>query len=116
VCCHGIAQSGALRNWLTLNNLIVSYDLNRASQDYPRVISAIRALGMAAELQQSVWFVASLVTAADAAQRVWAAMDPTGALLVVDATNNEALIKPTDSEAAADLADGWTPSWRSRVS
>lgn len=115
MCCHARTQSGVLRDLLAVNNLIVSYDLNRPGQDYTRVISAIGALGTGAQVQRSVWFVASLLTAAEAADHVWAAMDLTDALLVVDASNNEARIKPANSEAAADLADGWTRSGQPRV-
>jgi len=83
--------------------------------EHARAIEAIKGLGDAAELQRSVWFVSSLLTAAEATERVWETMDPNDGLLVVDASNNEPLIRPTNSEAAADVKDGWNESARTHM-
>lgn len=72
------------------NNLFISYDLNAPGQNYERVISAIKSTGSWAKVQKSFWYVSSELTAEQVLARVWAVMDPTDSLIVINVTRQNA--------------------------
>lgn len=72
------------------NNLIISYDLYKPGQGYEKVIAVIKTLGNWAKVHQSLWYVKSNYSASEASGKVWAAMDSSDTLFVVDATSNTA--------------------------
>ena len=90
-----------------MNNLFISYDLNAPGQRYEAVAAAIKTLGNWAKLQKSFWYVKSSCTAAQAVDRVWAAMDRNDSVIVVDATNRQAAWKGIDPTVAQHILDNW---------
>lgn len=88
-------------------NLHISYDLYNPGQNYERVIAAIKTLGNWAKIHKSYWYVNSSLTAEQARNRVWAAMDVNDSLYVVDATNNEAAWQNLPPEASKFIEDQW---------
>ncbi len=89
------------------NNLIVSYDLYNPGQDYTKVIDTIKTLGSWAKIHKSVWYVNSNLTAAQAVDKVWAAMDKNDSLFVVDAKNNNAAWQNIDEKVSNHIKDQW---------
>lgn len=79
-------------NWESVlsNNLFISYDLNAPGQNYERVIAAIKSTGNWAKAQKSFWYVSSELTAEQVLARVWAVMDPTDSLIVINVTRQNA--------------------------
>ena len=73
------------------NNLFISYDLFVPGQGYDNVAAAIKSLGTWAKIQMSFWYVKLNHSANKAAEIVWAAMDRNDSVIVVDATNNNAV-------------------------
>ena len=69
------------------NNLFISYDLNAPGQNYERVIAAIKSTGNWAKVQKSFCYMSSELTAEQMLARVWAVMDLTDSLIVVDVTH-----------------------------
>ena len=88
-------------------NLHISYDLYNPGQNYEKVIATIKTLGSWAKIHKSYWFVDSSLTAEQARDRLWAAMDANDSLYVVDATNNEAAWQNISQEAANFIRDKW---------
>jgi hypothetical protein len=72
------------------NNLFVSYDLMKADKNYDAVIATVKQLGDWAKIHYSLWYVKCNLSAAEAAQRVWAVMDANDRLIVVNTNNNSA--------------------------
>ncbi|MGO4893179.1 hypothetical protein [Flavobacterium sp. W21_SRS_FM6] len=89
------------------NNLFISYDLHVVGQNYTAVAEAIKSLGSWAKVQQSVWYVNSAFTAAQAAKKVWGHMDNNDSLIVVDATNNDASWYNLSDEVAQHIQRNW---------
>lgn len=90
-----------------MNNLFVSYDLNNPGQPYPKVIDAIKSLGSWAKVQKSFWYVKSTLSAQEAVNRVWAAMDKNDSLIIVDSTNRNASWQGLDPAVAKHILDNW---------
>jgi len=90
-----------------MNNLHVSYDLNRPGQNYEAVIKAIKSLGAAVPVHKSFWFVKSSLSAEQAAQRVWASMDASDTVYVVDASSNQAAWYNINPTVAKFIRDYW---------
>lgn len=89
------------------NNLFVSYDLYNPGQNYEKVADAIKSLGNWAKVQKSFWYANSNHTASTAASLVWAAMDKNDSLIVVDATNNNAVWYNLDPQVSQFIKDRW---------
>ena len=89
------------------NNLFISYDLYNPGQNYEKVAQAIKALGNWAKVQKSFWYVNSVLSASQASQKIWAAMDQNDSLIVVDATNNDASWYNLKDEVSNQLKDQW---------
>lgn len=90
-----------------MNNLFISYDLNSPGQHYDRVISAIKELGSWAKLQKSLFFVKSSFSEQQAFDRVRAVMDSNDSLVVVNATNNNAIWINVPQDAGKLVKDIW---------
>lgn len=89
------------------NNLFISYDLYKPSQNYDTVIEEIKKLGDWAKVHLSLWYANSSLSAAEASKRVWAVMDANDKLIVIDATNNNASWYNLDDEVSKYLQDHW---------
>jgi hypothetical protein len=72
------------------NNLFVAYDLQYPDQHYDRVIAAIKKLGAWRELQRSLWYVESTLSADQALKAIQKAADPKDRLIVINTTGNSA--------------------------
>ena len=97
-------QNLSLRN---LNNLCISYELNSPGQNYDRLVQAIKSLGSCVVVQSSFWYVSSKRSCGEAADIVWAAMDPSDSLIVVDATNMDATWYNLSPDVTKHLQDRW---------
>lgn len=91
-----------------MNNLFISYDLNAPGQRYDKVEEAIKALGNWAKVQKSFWYVNSMHSVSEAAQRVWAVMDGNDSLIVVDASHNLATMFGVAPKVSQYIIDQWT--------
>ena len=89
------------------NNLFISYDLYQPGQDYDSVIEAIKALGNWAKVQKSLWYVKSNLSASQASEKVWKAMDQNDKLIVIDATNNNASWYNLSEEVSEFIKNNW---------
>ncbi len=89
------------------NNLIISYDLFKPSQSFFAVEAAIKSLGLAIKVHQSLWYVKSQSTAHEAKQAVMAAMDANDTLFVVDASNNKVASQNVREEVEQFLEANW---------
>ena len=89
------------------NNLFISYDLHSPGQDYEKIADAIKRLGSWAKVQYSLWYVKSQLSASDAAEKVWSAMDKNDSLIVIDATNNNASWYNLSQEVSNFLKEHW---------
>ncbi|KMS59141.1 SinR family protein [Novosphingobium barchaimii LL02] len=89
------------------NNLHVSYDLNSPGQNYEKVIGAIKTLGDWGKIHKSYFYVTSNYTSSQAADIVWAAMDSSDTVYVVDATNNTAHWYNVDTEVTSFIKERW---------
>lgn len=70
------------------NNLIIFYDLHKPGQNHDIVKQTIENLpAPKIHLQSSVFYVSTLMTAGQVADRVFSVMDLNDQLIVVDATN-----------------------------
>ena len=90
-----------------MNNLHISYDLKEPGKNYAAVIEAIKALGSWAKVHKSFWYVKSSLTAEQARDRIWKAMDSSDTVYVVDATNNQAAWQNLSSEVSEFIKDKW---------
>jgi hypothetical protein len=72
------------------NNLFISYDLYRPSENCGGVTEAIQGLGMAIKLHDSLWYVSCHFSSENAAAKVRAAMRSNDTLVVIDATSDTA--------------------------
>ena len=72
------------------NNLFVAFDVHDASREASLILSAIEELGQAVRVFSNVWYVRANLSATEAARRVWDVMQPADALLVIDASGEEA--------------------------
>lgn len=89
------------------SNLHISYDLNVPGQNYDVVIAKIQSLGNWAKIHKSYWYVNSSLTARQACDAVWAVMDRSDTVYVVDATHNVAAWENISDEAAAFIQSEW---------
>lgn len=89
------------------SNLFVSYDLNKPGQNYEAVIAEIKRHGGWAKVHYSLFYLNSNETAEQVAKAVWAKMDSTDSLLVVDATNNTAFWYNLTPEVSNYLREHW---------
>jgi hypothetical protein len=89
------------------NNLFISYDLYQPGQDYDSVIEAIKSLGNWAKVQKSLWYVKSNLSASQASEKVWKAMDQNDKLIVIDATNNNASWYNLSEEVSEFIKNNW---------
>ncbi|MFT6909007.1 MAG: hypothetical protein ACJAS1_005714 [Oleiphilaceae bacterium] len=89
------------------NNLIISYDLNSPGQDYDQVIDKIKTVGSWANIQKSLWYVSSILTAKAAAEAIYTTMDNNDSLIVVDSTNNDAYWYGLSDEVAKHIQTHW---------
>ncbi|MDQ3816217.1 MAG: hypothetical protein M3362_00835 [Acidobacteriota bacterium] len=89
------------------NNLFVSYDLYNPGQNYEKVAAAIKSLGNAIKVQLSLWYVKSNYNANQAIDVVGKAIDSNDTLIVVDATNKQAVMKNLKPEISKFIIDNW---------
>ncbi|MBP6518358.1 hypothetical protein [Shewanella sp.] len=89
------------------NNLFISYDLNSPNQDYSALIEEIKLLGDWATVQRSVWYVNSVLTAQQAAEKLRLKMDSNDSLIVINATSNEAYWYNLSDEVAKHIQKFW---------
>lgn len=89
------------------HNLFISYDLNVSGQNYSRIIDLIKELGPWAKVQRSLWYVKSNRSAEDAARYLRSVIDNNDALIVIDASNNNAYWYSHDSEVSQHMIDHW---------
>ncbi|MCB1443051.1 MAG: hypothetical protein KDJ72_08510 [Methyloceanibacter sp.] len=68
-----------------MSDFVITYDLNNPGQNYAAVEKAIKACGEAGRVLETVWYLSSAMTGDQVLAKVWAAMDGTDRLLVVDA-------------------------------
>ncbi len=89
------------------NNLVVSFSLHDSSTSSTAVADAIAALGEAARIFSTTWYVRSNLTASEAAHRVWIVMDRADALFVIDAGGNEAAMFNVDENVLQFMTRNW---------
>lgn len=89
------------------NNLHISYDLNSPGQNYDAVIEKIKSLGSWAKIHKSYWYVDCSLTAKQAADAVWSAMDSTDTLYVADTTNNDAAWFNLSDKVSSHIKNHW---------
>lgn len=89
------------------NNLHISYDLNNPGQNYEVVIAKIKSLGSWAKIHKSYWFVKSNLSAEEACKAVWAVMDKTDTVYVVNSSRNEAAWQNINPDASKFIQDQW---------
>jgi hypothetical protein len=90
-----------------MNNLFISYDLKAPGQNYEQVITAIKGLGSWAKVQYSLWYVTSAYTAKQAAESVRRAQDANDTLIVIDASNNDAVWYGIDTTVSEHIQQNW---------
>lgn len=88
-------------------NLHIAYDLNSPGQNYPKVESVIKSLGNWARVNETFWYVDSHRTASQACDAIWAVMDKSDTIYVVDATNNEAAWYNVSATVEQHLSRYW---------
>lgn len=89
------------------HNLFISYDLYMPGQGYDRIIDLIKQLGPWAKVQKSLWYVSSNRSAEEAAKFLRTAIDNNDALIVVDASNNNAYWYSSDQAVTKQMVDHW---------
>ena len=89
------------------NNLVISYDLHDPGQNYEKVIAAVKNLGAWAKVHKSVWYVNSIFSAKQSADKLWAVMDANVSVFVVDATNGNAAWQNLSSEVSNHIREQW---------
>jgi hypothetical protein len=65
-------------------NILISYDLNRAGQDYDALISGIQSLGVWWHCLDSTWIVITQMTSVQVCDTLAPLIDHNDELLVVD--------------------------------
>lgn len=68
------------------NNFFIAYDLDQPGQNYEAVHDRIKSLGRWYHAQQSLFYVHTELSAAEAHRHVFQVMDSNDKLIVVDAT------------------------------
>lgn len=89
------------------NNLFVSYDLVHPDENYDRLARAIGALGNAAKISSTLWYVDAPMSGAEAAQKLRALCHPADSLIVIDATANSAPRHNLSPVAEDKIAATW---------
>lgn len=89
------------------NNLHISYDLYSPGQDYEKVIEKIKSLGDWAKIHKSYWYVRSNYTAKQACDFLWAVMDSSDTVYVVNASDNSAAWQNVSKEVSDFILDSW---------
>lgn len=90
------------------NNLFISYDLNSPGQRYEAVIEEIKSIGGWANVQKSLWYVSSDLTAKQVVDRIWSKMDRNDSLIVIDTTNNTAAWQGMNPKVAEHIQNCWS--------
>jgi hypothetical protein len=98
---------GLIQNEGVNNNLHVSYDLHNPGKNYEAVITKIKSLGGYAKIHYSYWFLNTSLTATQVADALWAVMDSSDSVYVVDSKNNSARWYNIPPESAAYIRDNW---------
>lgn len=91
-----------------VRNLLVAYDLYNATDSKTRVEATIQALGDVVRMQPGLWYVRAPLTASEAVSKVWMVMDANDALVVVDASANEAAWRNIGSKTAMHVKELWS--------
>jgi hypothetical protein len=75
-----------------VNNLVISYDLDRPGQNYAKIDTAIKALAPNgwAKLNLSVWYVHTVYSMSQVYEKLKAVIDGNDRLVVVQANNAQA--------------------------
>ena len=89
------------------NNLFVSFDVRDADHQNAVIVSAIEELGEAMRLFSATWYVRSNLTASEAARRVGDVMESADALLIVDATGEQAAMFNVQEHAVRFMSLHW---------
>lgn len=89
------------------HNLMVAFEVQDQFRHLISITRAIEALGPAARLLKTVWYVCSEFPAPDAAQQVWQVMEPTDVLMIVDVAHNVTAMFNVDDHAAQFVARHW---------
>lgn len=69
-----------------MSTILIGYDLNRPGQNYGELIEAIKDLGAWWHRLDSTWLVKTWLSAGDVRDRLWALMDSSDEILVIDVT------------------------------
>lgn len=90
-----------------MNNIFISYDLNSPGQNYSAVIEAIKSIGHWANVQKSLWYVNTNLSARQVLDRVLAEMDKNDSLIVINVSNNEAVWNGISDTVANYIVAQW---------
>jgi len=88
-------------------NLFVAFDARDPVREASLVLAAIEELGQAVRLFSTFWYVRSRFTAAEAARRLWDIMEPEDALVVVNASTEEAAAFNVDDTSIEWMQKRW---------
>ena len=69
------------------NNILVTYDLNKAGQNYEALIEEIKQLGAWAKVQQSVWYLHTPYSADEVLDRLSKVTDFNDSIFVANMNN-----------------------------
>jgi hypothetical protein len=75
---------------LVLNNLFITYDLDKPGQDYKKIEDAVKSLGLWGHFQQSVWWVHTAYSEVQVRDFLRGKIDSNDRLLVVNASSGGA--------------------------
>lgn len=96
-----------------MNNIIISYDLHTPGQNYGTITERIKSLGSWAQVNLSVFYIKTNLTAAEVRDRVWPVMDANDKLFIVDTTNDASAWQNLSEEVSNFLLTNWSRSGRS---
>lgn len=73
---------------------LISYDLNKPEQDYPKIIEAIKSYGTYCQALKSQWFIRSEKTAVEIGKHLMEYLDENDEILICEFNDNhEGLLK-----------------------
>ena len=87
------------------NNILVTYDLNKAGQNYEALIEEIKQLGAWAKVQQSVWYLHTSYSADEVLDRLRKVTDFNDSIFV--ANMNNASWRGLSSEVQKFIQEQW---------
>lgn len=87
------------------NNILVTYDLNKAGQNYEALIEEIKQLGAWAKVQQSVWYLHTSYSADEVLDRLSKVTDFNDSIFV--ANMNNASWRGLSSEVQKFIQEQW---------